>query len=144
MALPRSSWPREVSTSRADIVGRAKTIFILNAVIAAGYGIAFLVAANPLLAVYGIAPNPESVYMARWFGVGLLAIGLTTWFARNEAESTAGRAISRALVFAYGVGVVLAVWGTLFGPFNALGWIAVGFNLMLGVAFGSLALRRPA
>jgi hypothetical protein len=121
---------------------RAKTIFMLNAVIAAGYGIAFLVAANPLLAVYGIAPNQESVYMARWFGVGLLAIGLTTWFTRHEAESTAGRAISRALVSSYGVGVVLAVWGTLFGPFNTLGWIAVGFNLVLGMAFGYLAFLR--
>jgi hypothetical protein len=28
----------------------------------------------------------------------------------------------------HGVGVVLAVWGSLFGPFNALGWIAVGLN----------------
>jgi hypothetical protein len=123
---------------------RAKTIFILNAVITAGYGIAFLLAASPLLAVYGISPNQEGVYMARWFGVGLLAIGLTTWFARDEAESTAGRAISRALVSSYGVGVVLAVWGTLFGPFNALGWIAVGFNLALGVAFGYLAFLRFA
>jgi hypothetical protein len=123
---------------------RAKTIFILNAVITAGYGSAFLVAANPLLALYGIAPNQEGVYMARWFGVGLLAIGLTTWFARDEAESTAGRAISRALVSSYGVGVVLAVWGTLFGPFNALGWIAVGFNLGLGMAFGYLAFTRLA
>jgi hypothetical protein len=122
---------------------RAKTIFILNALIAAGYGVAFLAAASSLLAVYGIAPNRESIYMARWFGVGLLAVGLTTWFARNEAESTAVRAISRALVSAYAVGVVLAVWGTLFGPFNALGWIAVGFNLMLGLAFGYLAFRRP-
>jgi len=40
--------------------------------------------------------------------------------------------------------VVLAVWGTLFGPFNALGWIAVGFNLVLGVAFGHLAFTRLA
>ena len=122
---------------------RAKTIFILNALIAAGYGIASSPAASPLLAVYGIAPNRESTYMARWFAVGLIAVGLTTWFARTEAESTAGRGISRALVSAYGVGVVLAVWGTLFGPFNALGWIAVGFNLMLGVGFGYLAFRRP-
>jgi hypothetical protein len=123
---------------------RAKRIFILNAVITAGYGIAFLAAAGPLLAVYGIAPNQEGVYMARWFGVGLLAMGLTTWFTRDEAESTAGRAISRALVSSYAVGVVLAVWGTLFGPFNALGWIAVGFNLALGVAFGYLAFPRQA
>jgi hypothetical protein len=94
--------------------------------------------------VYGIAPNQEGVYMARWFGVGLLAIGLTTWFASDEAESAAGRAISRALVVAYSVGVALAVWGTLVGPFNVLGWIAVGFNLTLGSAFGYLAFTRLA
>jgi hypothetical protein len=122
----------------------AKAIFTLNAVITAGYAIAFLMAANWLLAVYGIAPNQEAVYMARWFGVGLPGIGLITWFARGDAGSNAGRAISRALVFAYGVGVVLAGWGTLVGPFNALGWIAVGFNLMLCVASGYLAFRPPA
>ena len=40
----------------------------------------------------------------------------------------------------YAVGVLLAVWGTLAGPFNALGWIAVAFNLVLSVAFG---ISRP-
>jgi hypothetical protein len=34
--------------------------------------------------------------MAGWFGVGLLAIGMITWFARDEAASLAGRAIARA------------------------------------------------
>ena len=37
--------------------------------------------------------------------------------------------------FELGIGVVLALWGTLFGPFNALGWIAVGLNLFLGSGF---------
>jgi hypothetical protein len=118
---------------------KARTIFVANAAIAAGYGILFLVATTPLLAVYGIAPTREAVYMARWFGVGLLAIGMITWFARDEAASPAGRAIARALTLSYGVGVLLAVWGTLAGPFNALGWIAVAFNLVLSVAFGYLA-----
>jgi hypothetical protein len=77
--------------------------------------------------------------MGRWFGVGLLAIGMITWFARDEAASTASGAIARALTLSYGVGVLLAVWGTLAGPFNALGWIAVAFNPVLSVAFGYLA-----
>src|SRR4029453_7608428 len=45
----------------------------------------FLVATKPMLAVYGIAPTREAVYMVHWFGVGLLAIGMITWFARDEA-----------------------------------------------------------
>jgi hypothetical protein len=112
-----------------------KRLFVLNAAIAAGYGIALLVAAGPILDVYGISPNPEAVYMARWFGVGLLAMGLSTWLARDAADSAAGLALARALAVAYGIGVVLALWGALFGPFNALGWIAVALNLLLGSGF---------
>jgi hypothetical protein len=127
-----------------EAVMRLKQLFIINAVIAIGYALAFFVATGPLLSVYGIAPNPEGTFMARWFGVGLLAIGLTTWFARTAADSAAGRAIVRALAISYGVGLVLATWGTLFGPFNQLGWIAVGFNLLLGAAFTFSAIKAPA
>jgi hypothetical protein len=109
-----------------------KRLFVLNAAIAVGYGIALLVATDPILDLYGISPNAEGVYMARWFGVGLLAMGLSTWLARDAADSAGGLALARSLAVAYGIGVVLALWGTLFGPFNALGWIAVGLNLALG------------
>jgi hypothetical protein len=123
-----------------------KRLFVLNGAIAGGYGIALLVATDPILDVYGIAPNPEGVFMARWFGVELFAIGLVTWLARDAAESAGGLAIARALAVGYGIGVVLALWGTLSGPFNALGWIAVGLNLLLGsglAAAGRAPLARP-
>jgi hypothetical protein len=120
-----------------------KRLFVLNGVIAGGYGIALLVAAGPILDVYGITPNPEGTYMARWFGLGLLAIGLSTWLARDAADSAGGQAVARALAVTYGIGVVLALWGTLFGPFNALGWIAVGLNLLLGSGFAWSQLTRP-
>lgn len=112
-----------------------KRLFTLNGVIAGGYGLALLLATGPILDVYGITPNPEGVYMARWFGLGLLAIGLSTWLARDAADAAGGQAVARALAVTYGIGVVLALWGTLFGPFNVLGWIAVGLNLLLGSGF---------
>jgi hypothetical protein len=120
-----------------------KRLFVLNAVIAAGYGLALLVATDPILDLYGITPNPEGVYMARWFGLELLAIGLTTWLARDAAESAGGRAVAQALTVTYGIGVVLAVWGTLSGPFNALGWIAVGLNFLLGSGFAYTQFIKP-
>ena len=120
-----------------------KRLFVLNAAIAAGYGIVLLVAAGPILDIYGIDPNPEAVYMTRWFGLELLALGLITWLARDAAESAGGRAVASALAVTYGIGVVLALWGTLFGPFNALGWIAVSLNLLLGSGFGYVQLRTP-
>ena len=73
--------------------------------------------------------------MARWFGVGLLAIGLATWFTRDHADSPAGSALARAFSVSYGAGIALALWGTIAGPFNWTGWIAVGFNALLAAAF---------
>jgi hypothetical protein len=81
--------------------------------------------------------------MARWFGLGLLAMGLTTWLARDAADSAGGQAIARALAVTYGIGVILALWGTLFGPFNALGWVAVVLNLLLGSGFAWFQLIKP-
>jgi hypothetical protein len=120
-----------------------KRLFMLNAVIAGGYGIALLTATGPILDLYGITPNPEGVYMARWFGLGLLAMGLTTWLAREAAEDAGGQAIARALTVTYAIGVALALWGTLFGPFNVLGWIAVGLNLLLGSGFAYAQFLKP-
>jgi len=120
-----------------------KRLFVLNGVIAGGYGVALLAAAGPILDLYGITPSPEGVYMARWFGLGLLAIGLSTWLARDAAESAGGQAVARALAVTDGIGVVLALWGTLFGPFNALGWIAVGLNLLLGSGFAWSQRSKP-
>ena len=131
------------ATKEGDPVMTGKRLFTLNGVIAGGYGVALLLAAGPILDVYGITPNPEGVYMARWFGLVLLGIGLMTWLARDAAASAGGRAIARALAVTYAIGVVLALWGTLVGPFNALGWIAVGLNLGLGSGFAWYQLNKP-
>jgi hypothetical protein len=131
------------ATKEGDPVMTGKRLFLLNAVIAGGYGVALLVAAGPILDLYGITPNPEGVYMARWFGLELLGIGLVTWLARDAAESTGGQAIARALAVTYTIGVGLALWGTLVGPFNALGWIAVALNLGLGSGFAWYQLNKP-
>lgn len=120
-----------------------KRLFLLNAVIAGGYGIALLTVTDPILEVYGIGANPDSVYVARWFGLELVAIGLTTWLARDAAASPGGRAIAQAFAVTYGIGVILALWGTLFGPFNALGWVAVGLNLLLGSGFAQFVFSEP-
>jgi hypothetical protein len=50
---------------------------------------------------------------------------------------------SSSLTVTYGIGVILALWGTLSGPFNALGWVAVGLNLLLGSSFAWFELIKP-
>jgi hypothetical protein len=120
-----------------------RRLFVLNAVIAGFYGIALLAVTEPILDIYGVDANDDGVYMARWFGLGLIASGLITWLTREAADTPTGRAIGRALSVTYGIGVLLALWGTIFGPFNALGLVAVTLNLLLGSAFAWLGIIEP-
>lgn len=122
---------------------KLRNLFILHGVIAIGYALAFFVAPSPLIAYYGITPSLEGILMSRFFGMGLLGIGLITWLTRNAAETEAGRSIVFALVITYTVGFILALAGTLFGPFNALGWIATVLNLLLGLGFGYFQFIKP-
>jgi hypothetical protein len=85
-------------------------------VIAGGYGLALLVATDPILELYGITPNPQGAYMARWFGLELLGIGLVTWLARDATTAAGGRAIARALAVTDTIGVGLALWGPWSAP----------------------------
>lgn len=120
-----------------------RRLFVLNAVIAGFYGIALLAVTDPILDIYGIDANADGVYMARWFGLGLIATGLTTWLTRDAADAATGRAIAQALGITYGIGVVLAMLGTVFGPFNVLGVVAIGLNLLLGAGFVWFGFVEP-
>jgi hypothetical protein len=120
-----------------------RRLFVLNAVIAGFYGIALLAVTDPILDIYGIDANADGGYMARWFGLGLIATGLTTWLTRDAADAATGRAIAQALGITYGIGVVLATWGTVFGPFNVLGVVAIGLNLLLGAGFVWFGFVEP-
>jgi len=43
--------------------------------------------------------------------------------------------VARAFSMSYSAGIALALWGTVAGPFNWTGWIAVAFNTLLAAAF---------
>ena len=78
-------------------------------------------------------------------GLGILAEAALTFIGLgvNPSTPTWGMALNGAIAVAYGIGVILALWGTLVDPFNALGWIAVGLNLLLGSGFAWSQLIQP-
>jgi hypothetical protein len=105
--------------------------------------LALLVFRDPILDIYGVDANPHGVYMAAG-SAGLIATGLTTgWRGMRRILREGERSAGPWLAFTYGVGVILALWGTLSGPFNALGWVAVGLNLFLGSSFAWREFIRP-
>ncbi len=81
-----------------------RTLMIVNTVIAAVFGIGFVLIPWQVLSLYGIQPNPAINFIGELFGAALLAFAVLTWTARNASDSGARQAIVRALFVGDAIG----------------------------------------
>jgi hypothetical protein len=81
-------------------------LFTVNALIAALFGIAFLVAPVQVLATYGVTVTPGTAVVSRLFGAALFGYGVLTWRVRAAAPSDALRSIVLALCVGDGLGFI--------------------------------------
>jgi hypothetical protein len=100
---------------------RLNNLLVLNAVVALGFGIAFLLLPATVVELYGLASASAANVMGQLFGVELIAVGLVTWFVRGVQDVPALRAIILALMLADVVGLIVVLAATLSGAMNAVG-----------------------
>jgi hypothetical protein len=117
-------------------------LMALNAIVAGVFGIAFVLLPGQVLSWYGVTADAQLTYVARLFGAALITFALITWMARDAADSDARRAIVMGLAAGDIVGFVIALMAQLGGVVNSLGWSTVAIYLLLGLGFGSFALRK--
>lgn len=124
---------------------KLKHVLILNAIIALAYALGELFVPQTLGSIYGFkdTANPELMLTARYFGWGLLAVGLICALAANTPPSEAKQAIVKALFIAQTVGVIISVMGTISGVFSAMGWSAVIIYLFFAAGFGYFGFIKP-
>lgn len=122
---------------------KLKHLLVINTVIGFVYGIPLLLLPATMLSLHGLAQDPATMLVGQFFGVGLVAIGLLTWLARNVTDSKAQGAIILALLISDVIGVVIAVLGTVSGPMNALGWLGAAAYALLALGYGYFLLMKP-
>jgi len=120
-------------------------LFIINAIIALVYALGELFVPQTVGSIYGFGETatPELMLTARYFGWGLLAVGLICALAANTPPSEARQAVVKALFFAQIVGVVVSLLGIFNGVFNAMGWSAVIIYLFLAAGYGYFWFVKP-
>jgi hypothetical protein len=107
------------------------------------FGLAFLLAPAGLLALYGIALDPSSQWVARLFGSALLGYATLLWLARKVPSGPALRAILVGAFIASVTGLVVAILELPLGSGNALVWSTVLIYFLLSLGFGDFVLRVP-
>jgi hypothetical protein len=124
---------------------RLKHFFIINAILALAYAFGELFIPETLASLYLVTDTPtaEVILTARYFGWGLLAVGLITAFVANAPPSEAKQAIVKALFIADIVGLIVSLMGIFSGTFTAFGWSAVVIYVFLAAGFGYFWFIKP-
>ena len=122
---------------------KLSTLMVVNALVAAVFGVGFVVVPGQVMSLYGTEVTPQLQYVAQLFGAALLGFAVLTWTARNALDSDARRAIVLALFVGDGIGFVVSLIGQLGGVMNALGWSTVVIYLLLALGFAYFCFAQP-
>jgi hypothetical protein len=129
--------------SKGDVM-KLNALMVINALVTAVFGVAFLLVPYELMSLYGVRADALLAYVGQLFGAALVVLAIVTWLARNVTDPQATRAITFGLFIGDAVGFLVALRGQLSHVVNTLGWSTVALYLLLAVGFGYFAFRRPA
>jgi hypothetical protein len=116
---------------------KLSTMMIINAVVAAVFGVAFVVVPSQSISLYGVEDASEIlILILRLMGASFIGFAVLTWLARNASDSDARRAIVLALIVSDGIGFIAALIAQLADVVNSLGWSTVAIYLLLALGFG--------
>lgn len=119
-------------------------MFMLNAIVAVLFGLAFLFVPESVLRFFGTETFVATILVSRFFGTAMLALGLVLWFARDASEAAVQRGIALALLAGAIAGLVVTMLGTFAS--NAVlrsnGWIAIVIYILFGAAYAYLVFGR--
>ena len=104
-------------------------------VVAAVFGLAFLVAPSQLVALYGVTLTPQSEVIGRIAGSVILGFAIVFWGARDGDAVEAMKAAMTGGLVANALDALILLHATVTGLLNGLGWLQVLINGALAVGF---------
>ena len=122
---------------------KLSNLLAVAAVIGAVFGVGFVVASGPVLAIYGITLDKAGTLVAQLFGALLIGLATLNWFARNVTEREARQAVVLGNLVGDVVGFIVILIGQLSGIANTVGWSNVAIYLLLALGFAYVQFMQP-
>ncbi len=113
-----------------------RAFLTVHSIVAASYGVLFVLIPGTLLPLYGGDPNITALFLGRLLGSALLTFAAVLWLARDSQDSPARRAIVLGFFIGLATGFVVSLHGQLTGVVNALGWTTVAVYAVFGGGYG--------
>jgi len=116
---------------------------IITAIIAALFGLAFLLVPVQTMSMYGVTLDIPGQYLGRYLGSAFLGLAAIMWFARSATGDNALRAILLGGFVVTLTGFVVALFDKFLGVGNAVVWSTVVIYLLLAIGFGYFYFGKP-
>lgn len=111
------------------------SFLVLATMVAAVFGLAFLVVPSQLAAFYGASLTPATEVIGRIAGSAILAFAIVFWGIRNENGAGASKAVMVAGFVANGLDCLILLHATAAGLLNSYGWAQAAINGLLALGF---------
>ncbi len=122
---------------------KLSTFMAIAAVIALGFGLAFILVPTQTMSLYGVALEEGGQWLGRYLGSAFIGIAVLTWLARKAPQGEALRAVVLGDLVLSGTGFIVAVLDIIYGSGNALVWSTVAIYLFLTLGFGYFQFAKP-
>lgn len=120
-----------------------KVVFVLNAIVAIAFGVAFLFVPNTSLDFFGVDKYEATLLMTQFFGTELVAVGLLLWFAKNATDASLQRQLGWAQFISLFLGLAVNVIGVSKGVIRVNGWITILVYVILALLYGFMLFLKP-
>ena len=121
---------------------KLKTLFIINAIVAGLFGLAFVIMPAGMMTQYGVTITDGGAVICRLFGAALLGFAIISLMARDAHPSKARKAIVTGFFLGDIVGCVIAIFAQVSGAINVLGWSTVAIYALLAIGFGVFVFQK--
>ncbi len=123
---------------------KLNTFMTFAAVIALGFGLAFILVPTQMMSLYGVTLEAGGQWLGRYLGSAFIGIAVLNWSARKAPQGEALRAVVLGDFAVSVTGLIVAVLDKFTGTGNALVWSTVAIYLFLTVGFGYFQFVKPA
>jgi hypothetical protein len=122
---------------------KLNSFLVLATIVAAVFGLAFLIVPSQLVAMYGVTLAPATEVIGRIAGSVILGFAIVFWGARNGSGAEVFKAAMMAGLIANALDALILLHATVTGLLNGLGWLQVMINGALAIGFWHFAFRKP-
>ena len=121
---------------------KLSNFMLVATVIAAIFGVAFLIVPSELVALYGVKLTPATEVIARIAGASILGFAIVFWGAHEAKAADALKAVMVAGVVSNGLDALILLHATASGLLNSYGWAQAVVNGLLALGFAYFAFPQ--